>query len=169
MIVVVAVVLVGMFALCQPPSARAAPDGTTSADDTVVLPLVNRVLENEPTGVEVQWSNPATGNQGIVVVIRTVSTPPERPCREYRRTRQQPGAPVETIEGVGCRIGPALWELDEKRDPLRDQATATKEAVPAKAATPPRCPPVDPDMVVRVPCGRAASFTAFTMPAKASY
>ncbi len=161
--------MVGLFALCRPQSASAAPDGTTSADDAIVLPLVNRVLENEPTGVEVQWSNPATGNQGTIVVIKTVSTPPERPCREYRRTRERPGAAVETIQGVGCRIGPALWELDEKNVPSRGRTASTNNAVPDKATPPPRCPPVDPDMVVRVPCDRAAPFTAFTMPAKASY
>ena len=153
---------------------HAADPIAVPADDKVVLPLVNQTLEREPTGVEVQWSNPATGNRGIIVVLQTLSTLPDRPCRKYRRTRVRPEANVEVIEGVGCRIGAGKWELEETTGPgLTAKKSEGPDAGEKKAEPPPpvvqRCPLLDPEKVVHVPCRQPAPFVAFTQPAKASY
>ncbi|MGI9491170.1 MAG: RT0821/Lpp0805 family surface protein [Geminicoccaceae bacterium] len=140
-----------------------------SSDDAVVLKLLNETLENEPTGVEIQWSNPATGNQGIVVVTKTVTTPPDRPCREYLRTRGQAAGSVETIEGVGCRITAGMWELEEKTDPSSSEVAARDAKAKPKASSLPACPAIPPDMVLRVPCHRGQPFVAYTLPNKAPY
>ncbi|MGI9511169.1 MAG: RT0821/Lpp0805 family surface protein [Geminicoccaceae bacterium] len=157
---------------------HAADHVPASADDKVVVPLVNQALEREPTGVEVQWSNPATGNRGIIVVLRTLSTLPDRPCRKYRRTRVRPEANVEVIEGVGCRIGAGNWALEEEETNLTKAAEKEEPpgggktaavARPAAPSTRQRCPLLDPDMVVHVPCRQPAPFVDFTTPAKAVY
>lgn len=160
----------GLMMSFQATGASAADQIATSADDKVVLPLVNQVLEREPTGVQVQWSNPATGNRGAVVVIQTLSTAPDRPCRKYRRTRKRPEAAVETIEGVGCRVGSGVWELQESAGSAAVPRTGESRAnTTSRPATPQRCPVLDPNLVVHVPCRQPAPFVAFTMPAKASY
>ncbi len=163
-------IVMGLLALSPADGLRAADPITTTADDKVVLEMVNQALEKESTGVEVQWTNPATGNSGIIVVIETLSTASEQPCRKYRRTRKRPEASLETIEGVGCRVDPGVWELEE----AAGSATAARrnkasDRAASEPASPQRCPLLDPNMVVHVPCGRPAPFVSFTMPAKASY
>ena len=153
---------------------HAADPIAASADDEVVLPLVNQTLEREPTGVEIQWSNPATGNRGIIVVLQTLSTLPDRPCRKYRRTRVRPEANVEVIEGVGCRIGTGKWDLEETTGPKSTIKKNEGPDVGEKKVEPPppvvqRCPLLDPEKVVHVPCRQPAPFVAFTLPAKASF
>lgn len=152
---------------------HAADQIAVSIDDKVVLPLVNQTLEKEPTDVEVQWSNPATGNRGTIVVLQTLSTAPDRPCRKYRRTRKRPEAAVETIEGVGCRVGPGLWELEETAGVATADEKSDGDARESPAKSSPvstqRCPVPDPNMVVHVPCDQPAPFVNFTMPAKAIY
>lgn len=146
--------------------AQTAKPPAKSSDDDVVLPLVGKTLEKEPSGTEVNWVNPATGNEGIILVLATVSTEAERPCRTYRRTRKRPEAPVEIREGVGCRVGPGEWELDESGG-----AKSKKAAGPTKTARtePLRCPPISADFMLQVPCARETPFIAFTMPDKARY
>ena len=158
--------MIVMGILAFSPDVHAADPIAATADDKVVLDLVNQALEKESTGVEVQWSNPATGNGGIIVVIETLSAASEQPCRKYRRTRKRPEASLETIEGVGCRIGPGVWELEEATGSPKNKASDRAANEPA---APQRCPLLDPNMVVHVPCGRPAPFVSFTMPAKASY
>ena len=152
---------------------RAADQVAASVDDRVVLPLVNQTLEREPTGVEVQWSNPATGNRGTIIVLQTLSSAPDRPCRKYRRTRKRPETAVETIEGVGCRVGAGLWELEETAGAAttveKTEAKGSESRPESSPAPAQRCPVPDPDMVVHVPCSQPAPFVDFTMPAKASY
>lgn len=151
-----------------------APDGTaqTAADEDFVEPILKQALETEKTGVEVPWSNPATGNGGIVVIERTFYRDPRTPCRDYRRTLERAGAPTIEIEGTGCRVGPGEWMLDEAeptsvaaspgsptRPPGPDEPP---EPEPARAgATPPSCPTIE---VTPVPCGKPPPVADYTMP-----
>lgn len=150
----------------------------TDADEDYVGPLVNQALETEKTGVEIPWSNPATGSSGIILIERTFYRDPRTPCRDYRRTLDRVGAPSVEIQGTGCRIGSGRWSLDEE-DPRSLAATAptarsggarTPEASeppaaePARTeAAPPSCPALSP---APVPCDKPPAVVDYTMPTK---
>lgn len=96
--------------------ASAEAHGATGGDprdQPYLSTIVNQALETERTKVEIPWSNPETGNRGIIVIDRTWYRDPQSPCRDYRWTLERAGHPMETISGTGCRIGPAVWRLDE--------------------------------------------------------
>ena len=91
-----------------PSSARAQ-----TGDDDYVAPLLNQALESERTGVAVPWHNPATGSSGTIVIERTFYRDPDTPCRDYRRTLEQPGPPGVAVTGTGCRSAAGRWPLEE--------------------------------------------------------
>ncbi|HYZ25486.1 MAG TPA: RT0821/Lpp0805 family surface protein, partial [Geminicoccaceae bacterium] len=98
-------------------AATAAPQeiaAQADADEEYVGPLVNQALETEKSGVEIPWSNPATGSSGMILIERTFYRDPRTPCRDYRRTLERAGAPPVEIEGTGCRIRSGRWSLDEE-------------------------------------------------------
>jgi surface antigen len=131
-------------------------------DEEYIGPLINQALESERTGVEVPWTNPATGSSGTIVVERTFYRDPRTPCRDYRRTVERAGGAAVAVEGTGCRIGAGRWSLDEEApEPTREalpptgarereaatppgaepeSAAAVPEAEPEGMATPPGCP-----------------------------
>ena len=41
------------------------------ADEDYVERLLNQALETEKSGVEIPWSNPATGSSGTILIERT--------------------------------------------------------------------------------------------------
>lgn len=96
-------------------------------DAAYVHPLVNQALETEKTDVEIPWANPETGKRGVIVVERTFYRD-EQPCRDYRRTVEEPGSPALVIEGTGCRVGPGRWELDEEPARKTSDETAVEPA-----------------------------------------
>ena len=57
---------------------------------------INQVLEREPTGTEVEWRNQATGNAGVIRVLRTYFPSPGAPCRDYERTTRRPDGTEST-------------------------------------------------------------------------
>ena len=147
------------------------------ADEEYVGPLVNQALETEKSGVEIPWSNPATGSSGMILIERTFYRDPRTPCRDYRRTLERVGAPTVEIQGTGCRIGSARWSLDEE-DP-REVAVTPPSAGTGKAR--PRKPAESPDpepaagpaaqscpaqSAAPVPCGKPAAVVDYTMPTK---
>jgi len=64
---------------------------------------VRQVLESEPNDAEIKWFNEATGNSGMIRVLRTYWPEPGRPCRDYERTTRRPGAAEIVVKGTGCR------------------------------------------------------------------
>jgi hypothetical protein len=147
------------------------------ADEEYVGPLVNQALETEKSGVEIPWSNPATGSSGMIVIERTFYRDPRTPCRDYRRTLQRAGAPAVEIQGTGCRVRSGGWSLDEE-DPRSVAATApaagtgsTRRREPAEAPgpepaagpAPPSCPTLT---AVPVPCDKPPAVVDYTMPTK---
>jgi surface antigen len=160
---------VGTAALPQQLAAQVDPD------EEYVGPLINQALEGERTGVEIPWSNPATGSGGMIVIERTFYRDPRTPCRDYRRTTERAGGPKVEIQGTGCRVGSDRWSLDE-------ESPATVAAGPAPvassrqppgtppapeperaAAAPPNCPALT---AVPVPCSKPAAVVDYTMPTK---
>jgi len=163
-------------------------------DRPYVMDQVNQALEMRRDKVETRWSNPETGNGGIIVIDRTFDPDSDRPCRDYRRTLDRSGAPPLVIEGTGCRVSPARWEIVEKtpapperaktptpgtKEGAREPAPAeakkpTPKAAPAEKATAakaPVCPDpaalAPPIAVVKAPCPKPAAFTDYTLPSKA--
>ena len=161
-------------------AATAAPQeiaAQADADEEYVGPLVNQALETEKSGVEIPWSNPATGSSGMILIERTFYRDPRTPCRDYRRTLERAGAPPVEIEGTGCRIRSGRWSLDEE-EPRSATATAPTadtgaartpepseppDAEPAAGPAPPSCPALT---AAPVPCGKPPAVVDYTMPTK---
>jgi surface antigen len=180
--------------LLSPLGSRTVLANEDPRDRPYVMDQVNQALETQRTMVETRWSNPETGNGGTIVVDRTFYRDTGEPCRDYRRTLDRSGAPPLVIEGTGCRISPARWEIVEKtpappersrtptpgtkkgaRDPAPAEAKKpTPKAAPAEKATAVKAP-VCPDpaalgppfTVVKAPCAKPAAFTDYTLPSKA--
>lgn len=143
-------------------------------DEAYVGPLINQALESQRTGVEVPWTNPATGSSGTIVVERTFYRDPRTPCRDYRRTVERGGGAPVQIEGTGCRIGSGRWSLDEEDpEPMREASTrgapreagtaTAPEAEPESTATPPNCPAPSPAPAA---CDEPAAIVDYTMPTR---
>ena len=146
-------------------------------DEEYVGPLINQALETERTGVEVPWSNPATGSSGTIVIERTFYRDPRTPCRDYRRTLERAGAPTVEIAGTGCRIRSGRWSLDEEEPasvaataptggagtPRTPPPTEPSDPEPAAGPAPPSCPALD---AVPVPCGKPPAVVDYTMPTR---
>ena len=79
--------------------------GEEAVDDLQHLrPLINQTLETEKSGVEIGWSNPATGHSGTLRVERTFYRD-QQPCREYLRTVERAGTADLVTRGTACRVG----------------------------------------------------------------
>ncbi|MDZ3837970.1 MAG: hypothetical protein U0S49_11410 [Rhodospirillales bacterium] len=82
-------------------------------DQTYLTIAINEALETRKIDVEIALRNPDTGSQGTLVIERTYYREPSTPCRDYRRVIERAGAPLSEVRGTGCRIGKAMWSLDE--------------------------------------------------------
>lgn len=121
--------------------AAAEPAGD-ARDAPYIAGVLNEVLERQRTNVEVPWTNPETGNRGLIVVERTFYRDPRTPCREYRRSVQWEGASERWLRGTGCRVGTALWTVEESAVSASPPASsAAAPAAPAAAPAPPPSPP----------------------------
>ena len=106
-------VLAMLAALLAPPVARGAVLSEDPGDQTYLTIAINEALETRKTDVEIALRNPDTGSQGTLVIERTHYRDPTTPCRDYRRVVERAGSPLSEVRGTGCRIGKALWSLDE--------------------------------------------------------
>lgn len=102
-----------------------------------VLDAVNDALETARTNVDVPWENPATGNNGVIVVEKTFYPSPETPCRQYRRTFNRPDKVATMTRGTGCRVGPARWKIEEERTASRVPRAPKSGPSPETPAGPP--------------------------------
>ena len=151
-----------------------------AADDLQHLrPLINQTLETEKSGVEIGWSNPATGHSGTLRVERTFYRD-QQPCREYLRTVERAGAADLVTRGTGCRVGRGQWEIEEEGATARapsprpgaasaEPAAREREAPKATAedaAEARACP--DPAELASAGTGEPtpAPFASFTLPAR---
>lgn len=111
--------------LATPALGRAAVLSEDPGDQTYLTIAINEALETRKTEVEVALRNPDTGSHGILVIERTYYRDPTTPCRDYRRTIQRASAPPTEVRGTGCRIGKALWSLDEVSVPPAARPTGS--------------------------------------------
>lgn len=135
-------------------ASAAFADDTRDAD--FLADVINLRLETQRTGVEEPWLNPATGSSGIIEILGTDDSDPDKPCRTYRRTTERPGEPTLIVEGHACRIGVRLWQRNETAistlpgsgAPARTTPTPVVEReppVPAPLIPPPQRKP-DPNV-----------------------
>jgi hypothetical protein len=110
-----AILLSLLGALAAAPTAPAAPAAAAQFEDIPYLQVrINQVLEAEPTGAEVEWRNEATGNAGVIRVLKTYFPSPDAPCRDYERTTRRPDGSEELVRGTGCRDASGRWALKEQ-------------------------------------------------------
>jgi surface antigen len=103
---------------------------------SVIVPAVNDALETRRTGTSVPWSNPATGEAGTISILRTYYRADSVPCREYERTTERPGSDATVVHGVGCRVGPSFWQLEEDVGTEPEPPTRAVEVEPAPESAP---------------------------------
>jgi len=94
----------------------AAPAAMDFQDIPYLQARINQVLEREPTGAEIEWHNEATGNTGVIRVLKTYFPSPDAPCRDYERTTRQPGGGESLVRGTGCRDDTGRWGLKEMEE-----------------------------------------------------
>jgi hypothetical protein len=92
---------------------------------------ISDVLEFEPTGSVVRWSNPETGNGGRIIVTRTYYLPGGAPCREYTRTTETASGTPDEETGTGCREEDGRWTLNEGRPESGGPISLTPAAGPS--------------------------------------
>ena len=90
-------------------------------DMAFITAAVQYALENLRSERPFEWSNPDTGNAGIIVVERTFYLDPTTPCREYRRTTARETGGELSIYGTGCRNAEGDWRLNERDTPLPEE------------------------------------------------
>jgi surface antigen len=67
-------------------------------------------LENSPSGVFSQWSNPDSGNYGTVTAQPAYQTASGQYCREYQTTVIVGGEAQEGY-GTACRMKDGSWQI----------------------------------------------------------
>ena len=77
--------------------------------DSVDQMKMQRAFDTAPTGQEVGWKNPDSGNQYTVRPTRTYYTG-NQPCREYT-THANIGGKLEQIHGTACRQADGAWKI----------------------------------------------------------
>lgn len=141
-------------------------------DQPLVAFAVNQALELERSGVAVAWSNPETGRKGTIVLEPATYAAPDKPCRSYRRTIEQSGFTAAEIRGNGCRIGAALWTVEETV--LKEAAAVAPAPPPVPTTTPAstrksertRSAPDKPDAGAPAAASKP-TLPAYTLPSKA--
>ncbi len=93
-----------------------APGAMDFQDIPYLQARINQVLEREPTGAEIEWHNEATGNTGVIRVLKTYFPSPDAPCRDYERTTRKPGGGESLVRGTGCRDDTGRWGLKEMEE-----------------------------------------------------
>jgi surface antigen len=141
---VLAVALAAASSITVSSAGRAAVLSEDPGDQTYLTIAINEALETQKTDIEIPLRNPDTGSHGTLVIERTYYRDPTTPCRDYRRSIQRAGAPPSEVRGTGCRIGKALWSIDEvsvppaARPPAAARGAGPVPLSPRKAAPSPR-------------------------------
>lgn len=119
----------------------AALAATDFRDIAYLQARIGQVLEREPTGVEIEWFNEATGNSGMIRILRTYFPKPNEPCRDYERSLRQPGAADLIVKGTGCREPSGRWRLKEKEAMPAATTTAPSSGAPSGGSAVPSAMP----------------------------
>lgn len=117
--------------------STAAAASTEFEDIPFLQVRINQVLEHEPTGAEVEWHNEATGNSGVIRVLKTYFPEPGAPCRNYERSTRDPDGGEKRVRGTGCRDASGRWNLKEQEDSEAPGSGAWAPVAPSEGAAAP--------------------------------
>lgn len=131
--------------------------GQDIRDDPFMTARVKKVLEFERSGAESRWSNPETGQKGVIRITRTYFLEPEKPCRDYVRTLERAEGEPQSIRGTGCRNDKGEWTLTEDSEPRR---TVNRDSKGAPAAAPAPAPAPTAAAGAKAPAAGAAPAAA---------
>ncbi len=81
-----------------------------NADKQYAYRAEQDALEHTPTGNEVSWNNPDSGNSGTIKPVQTYQTSEGRYCREYTHTVYV-GGKEQDAYGRACRQPDGSWEV----------------------------------------------------------
>jgi hypothetical protein len=137
------------------PALAASPGAPTGADPDPPSPILNDTLEHERSGVEVPWSDAASGRSGKLRVERTFYRG-QQPCRDFVWTHEAPGGGTAESRGTGCRAGNARWDIERQPAPPVPSSGSSTAKPPAPAAaggdtTAAKPPPAEPPLPARKP------------------
>ncbi len=69
-----------------------------------------KALESTPSGSQVEWNNPDSGNSGTITPTKTYKLDDGRYCREYNQTVNI-GGKQEKAYGKACRQPDGTWQI----------------------------------------------------------
>ena len=80
------------------------------ADRAAIANSTHQALDKTPSGQQVAWRNPDSGNSGTVVAQPAVKADTGEYCREYAQTIQV-GGKREKAYGKACRQPDGTWKI----------------------------------------------------------
>lgn len=80
------------------------------ADRAAMAQSTQTALESEPSGTQVGWSNPDSGNFGSITPQPAFQTATGQYCREFQQTITV-GGKTEEAYGTACRQPDGNWEI----------------------------------------------------------
>jgi hypothetical protein len=73
---------------------------------------IQQALEHDLSGDTVSWNDPATGDNGDVLPLRTVRSRQYGWCRDFAEHIRAAGR-AYSLQGTGCRNAAGIWDIVE--------------------------------------------------------
>lgn len=103
-------IAIGLGTLLGAMAGSSIGQSLDSADLGYYNTTSQRALENAPTGQQVAWKNPDSGNYGTVTPTNTYQASNGQYCREYQQTVTV-GGQTERAYGTACRKDDGTWRI----------------------------------------------------------
>ena len=81
-------------------------------DQEMASTTAQQTLETQPTGTQVAWKNPDSGNSGTVTPVRTYQQADGTPCRDFKQIVTADGETMH-LEGTACRQTNGTWVVQQ--------------------------------------------------------
>ena len=81
-------------------------------DQEMASTTAQQTLETQPTGAQVAWKNPDSGNSGTRTPVRTYQQTDGTPCRDFQQIITADGQ-TEQLEGTACRQQNGTWVVQK--------------------------------------------------------
>lgn len=84
-----------------------------NGDLRMMVSAFSEAMEQQPSGVGTEWSNPENGTSGLILPVRTYKMDDGTYCREY--TKRVVIKESQTEErGIACRRASGNWQIEAK-------------------------------------------------------